>query len=120
MVSAALLVKQRDIWIVDLPEPVGSEAGYRRPVVIIQTDALNISRMTTFLAIPVTGLAFRSSFPWNFNLPAKSSGLIRNSVAQVNLMLTINQSHLIERVGQVSEAQLAQLFTRLDLLLGRT
>lgn len=120
VVTTALLVKQRDIWIVDLPNPVGSEAGYRRPVVIVQADSLNISRMMTFLAVPITGIEFRSSFAWNLNLPSKSTGLIKNSVAQTNLTLTVNESQLIERVGQVSEAQLAQLFFRLDIVLGRT
>jgi mRNA interferase MazF len=120
VVATALLVKQRDIWIVDLADPVGSEAGYRRPVVIVQTDSLNISRMTTYLVVPITGLEFRSSFAWNLNLLAKSTGLVKNSIAQTNLTLTVNESQLIERVGQVSEGQLAQLFIRLDIVLGRT
>jgi mRNA interferase MazF len=115
----SLLVRQREIWIADLPEPKGSEAAYRRPVIIVQADSLNVSRMSTFLVVPMTGLRFRTAFPWNLDISAKSSGLALDSIAQINLTLTVNEDQLIERTGQISETQLAQLFARLDLVLGR-
>ena len=47
-------VAQRDVWWADLGEPVGSAPGYRRPVVVVQCDALNTSRIGTVVCVPLT------------------------------------------------------------------
>lgn len=118
MTSAAPLA-QRDIWWADLGEPRGSEAGYHRPVVIVQSDALNASRQRTAICIPLTSnTAWRAS-PWNLFLSAKSTGLTKDSLAQAALILTIDRDRLIERIGRVAPAQLSKLFDCLDIALGR-
>ena len=112
-------VRQRDIWLADLREPVGSEAGFVRPVVIVQADGINASRLSTYITIPVTGLLGRASVPWNLALLETTPGLAKNSIAQTNLILTVDETQLIERLGSISTAQLRRLFACLDVALGR-
>jgi mRNA interferase MazF len=112
-------VRQRDIWLSDLGEPVGSEAGFLRPVIIVQADGINASRLPTYLAIPLTGLNGRTEVPWNLTLFKNTSGLAKKSMAQTNLTLAVDKSQLVERLGAISEIQLRQLFTCLDVALGR-
>lgn len=119
MVIAAAPLVQRDIWWADFGDPRGSEAGYRRPVVIVQTDALNASRLRTVICMPLTSnTAWRAS-PWNLFLSARSTGLTKDSLAQAALTLALDRSQLIEPVGRVSPAQLTKLFACLDIALGR-
>ena len=113
-------VRQRDIWLADLREPVGSEAGYLRPVIVLQADDMNVSRLTTYLVAPLTSMAIRISVPWNFALSASTPGLTKASIAQTNLLLTVNERQLAEHLGRISLSQLRQLFACLDIALGRT
>ena len=112
-------VRRRDIWLADLREPVGSEAGYVRPVVIVQSDSINASRLSTYVAIPITGIPHSVTLPWNLPLPSSTPGLSKPSIAQINLIVTVAEAQLIEHLGEVSAAQLARLFICLDLALGR-
>ena len=114
-----MLVSQRDIWWADLGEPIGSTSGFHRPVIILQSDAINVSRLATYLCVPLTGNLRTQIAPWNMPLPVKATGLDKDSVAQLALMLAIDEVQLVERVGRISERQLEQLFTKLDLALGR-
>lgn len=113
-------VSQRDVWWADLGEPVGSTSGFRRPVVIMQCDAINISRLNSYLCVPLTGNLRYGLAPWNMPLSASATGLDKDSVAQLSLMLAIDEGQLLERTGRISERQLAQLFARLDVALGRS
>jgi len=119
VVAAHEPVEQRDIWLADLPQPVGSEAGFRRPVIIVQADALNTSRMRSCLAIPITSVATRGHYPWNMSLPENKTGWMTNSIAQCNLMLAVDEGRLIEKIGRITPSQLRQLFACLDIVLGR-
>jgi mRNA interferase MazF len=112
-------VRQREIWLADLREPLGSEAGYRRPVVVIQSDRINVSRLPTHLCVPITGFAPRLTAPWTLTLSPTSSGLGKESLAQTHLLLTVNRSELLELLGEISPTQLRQLFNCLDIALGR-
>lgn len=114
-----MLVSRRDVWWADLGEPIGSTSGFHRPVIILQSDAINVSRLATYLCVPLTGNLRTQIAPWNMLLPAKATGLDRDSVAQLTLMLAIDEEQLIERIGRINERQLAQLFAKLDLALGR-
>jgi mRNA interferase MazF len=120
VVNDRLQVSQRDVWWVDLGEPVGGSSGYHRPIVIVQSDAINVSRLTTYLSVPLTGNLKRQVAPWNMLLPAKATGLEKDSVAQTTLLFAVDQSQLIERTGRISDRQLGRLLARLDVALGRS
>lgn len=113
------MIRQREIWWAGLPEPEGSEAGYRRPVLILQGDRFNRSRISTVVCVPLTRQLRWADAPGNVLLPARSTGLSSDSVANVSLVLAVNRFQLVEHVGLITEQQLKQVFQGIDLVLGR-
>jgi mRNA interferase MazF len=115
-----LRVEQGEIWLADLAEPVGSQAGFMRPVLIVQCDEVNASRISTFLAIPMTGSLHRQMMPTNLLMTARETGLDRDSVAQPTLLQAVDFGQLIKPLGRVNKALMAKIFARLDMVLGRS
>jgi mRNA interferase MazF len=96
------MIAQGEVWWANLPAPVGSGPGYRRPVVIVQSDAFNRSRISTVVRVPLTGNLRLARAPGNVILPAESTGLDHDSVANVSQVTTIDRSLLSELVGSIS------------------
>lgn len=92
------MIRRGDIWWASLPEPRASEPGYRRPVLIIQADAFNRSRIRTVMVAPLTGNLRLAEAPGNVLVDAGASSLPRDSVVNVSQVLTIDKSFLLERV----------------------
>ena len=113
------MICQGDIWWADLAEPPGSAAGFRRPVLVVQGDAINRSRFATTLCVPLTSNLAWAQAPGNLILTGKATGLDRVSVAQATLLLAVDKECLTERVGRITAAQLARVLAQLDLVLGR-
>ena len=114
-----MVALQSEIWWVDLAEPVGSSPGYRRPVVILQSDALNRSRLSTVICVVLTSNVRWAAAPGNVLLLAKHSGLERDSVVNVSQLVTIDKQQLVERVGKLRKRQMETIFAGIDLLMGR-
>jgi len=114
-----VVIAQGDVCWADLPDPVGSEPGFRRPVLVVQGDAFNRSRMATVVCVPLTSNLKWAEAPGNVHLPARSTGLAKDSVANVSQIVTLDRGLLTERVGRVSKKQLELVFTGLDLVMGR-
>ncbi len=110
------MIAQGDVCWADL---VGSGPGYRRPVVVVQGDAFNRSRLATVVCVPLTSNLKWADAPGNVELSAKSTGLAKDSVANVSQIVTLDRDVLTERVGRVSKRQLELVFAVLDLVLGR-
>lgn len=119
MVTTPGMVLQGDVWWADLAQPPGSTAGYRRPVIVIQGDAINRSRIGTAICVPLTSNLKWAEAPGNVLIAATASGLDRDSVAQVTLVLAVDKSCLAERVGRIAPRLLERLLAGLDLALGR-
>ena len=113
------MIRQREVWWATLPDPAGSEAGFRRPVVVVQGDRFNRSRIATVVCVPLTSELRWADAPGNVLLPARSTGLPRDSVANVSLVLAVNRGQLDERVGLIPERQLQQVLIGIDTVLGR-
>lgn len=113
------MIAQGDIWWADLGEPVGSAAGWCRPVLIVQGDALNRSRIRTVVCVPLTGNVRWADAPGNVLLGAAATGLDRDSVANVSLIVALDRSQLTERVGNVSRKKIESVLAGVDLMLGR-
>ena len=113
------MIAQGDVCWADLPDPVGSGPGYRRPVLVVQGDAFNRSRVATVVCVPLTSILKWADAPGNVELSAKSTGLAKDSVANVSQIVTLDRDVLTERVGRVSKRQLELVFAGLDLVLGR-
>lgn len=92
-------IQRGEIWWADLPEPRRSEPGYRRPVLVVQADLFNRSRIQTVLVAVITSNLELAAAPGNIVLPARSSGLPRDSVVNVSQVLTLDRSFLSEQAG---------------------
>ncbi len=92
-----------EIWWADLPEPLGSEPGYRRPVVIVQDDIFTQSRISTVIVVIITSNTQLAEAPGNVLLPREATGLPKDSVANVSQIFTVDKPFLVERVGTLPE-----------------
>lgn len=113
------VVAQGEVWWADLPDPTGSGPGFRRPIVVLQGDALNRSRLPTVVCVPLTSNLRWGEAPGNVLLRARSTGLTKDSVANLSQIIAIDKILLSERVGRVSRTQVEVLLAGLDLVLGR-
>ena len=112
-------VQQGDVWWADLPDPVGSGPGFRRPVVIVQGDSLNRSRIATVVCVPLTSNLVWADAPGNVRLTARSTGLPKESVANVSLIVALDRTLLSERSGRLAAKPLTQILHGIDVVLGR-
>lgn len=112
-----MVIGQGEIWWADLPEPVGSGPGFRRPVLILQGEALNHSNIATVICIPLTSNVRWAEAPGNVLLPARSTGLSKDSVANVSQIVALDRGVLTERVGKISRQQLESVLTGLNTIL---
>jgi len=92
-------IQRGEIWWADLPKPRRSEPGYRRPVLVVQADSFNLSRIHTVIVASITANLELADAPGNVLLPARSSGLSRDSVVNVSQLLTLDRSFLTEHAG---------------------
>ena len=111
-------MNRSEIWWADLPVPGRSEPGYRRPVLIVQSDGFNRSRIRTVVALAITSNLKLAEAPGNISLARRGTGLRRTSVINVSQIITLDKEYLIERAGRVSDAVMRRVEESLRLLLG--
>lgn len=114
-----MVISQGEIWWADLPAPTGSGPGFRRPVVVVQADALNRSRIGTVVCVPLTGNLKWALAPGNVHLPSRVTSLPKDSVANVSQIITIDKEVLTARVGKLSRSKLELVLSGIDTVLGR-
>ncbi len=112
-----MVVERGEVWWADLGEPIGAEPGYRRPVMIVQSDAFNRSRIDTTVALIITSNLHFLDAPGNVLIRAKESGLPKDSVANVTQLATVDRAMLAERVGRVPRRLMARIDDGLRLVL---
>jgi mRNA interferase MazF len=112
-----VVVERGAIWWVDLAEPRGSEPGFRRPLLIVQADAFNRSRIQTIVAVVLTSNLRLVEAPGNVLIPARLSGLPKDSVANVSQVITIDRDFLLEPAGKLDAKILRQVEDGLRLVL---
>ena len=116
-VRALAGLQRGEIWWADLPEPRRSEPGYRRPVLVVQADSFNRSRIQTVVIAIITGNLQLAAAPGNVLLPTRTSGLPRDAVVNVSQWMTLDRSYLTERAGILPPRLRAALDTGLRLAL---
>ena len=114
-----MVISQGEIWWAELGDPVGSAPGFRRPVLVVQGDAFNQSRIATVVCVPLTSNIKWADAPGNVTLTARATGLDRDSVANVSGVVALDRGQLAERVGKVTARKLALVLAGIDLVLGR-
>jgi mRNA interferase MazF len=112
-------VAQGEIWWADFPRPAGSGPGFRRPLVVVQGNALNQSRLPTVVCVPLTSNLAWETAPGNTLMPAKATGLSKDSVANASQLVAIDRSFLSARVGKLTPKRLEQILVSIDVVLGR-
>jgi mRNA interferase MazF len=113
-----LVIHRGEIWWATLPEPVGSEPGFRRPLLILQTDSFNRSRIQTTVGVVLTSNLALAESPGNVFLARDDTGLPRDSVANVSQIVTADKRFLGERVSSVSGAVVRRVEEGVRLVLG--
>ena len=111
-------IRRGTVWWAELPVPVGSEPGYRRPVLIIQTDDFNRSRIATVVGVVITSHLALGAAPGNVFLPATETGLPRDSVANVSQVVTLDRHMLVSEERRIPPAAMRAVETGLRLVLG--
>jgi len=114
-----VVISQGEVWWADLPAPAGSGPGFRRPVVVAQCDALNRSRIGTVVCVPLTSNLKWAGAPGNVSLPARLTGLPRDSVANVSQIVSLDKELLTVRVGRLPQAKLDLLVSGINVILGK-
>ena len=112
-----MVVARREVWWADLDVPRGSEPGFRHPILIVQADAFNRSRLRTILGVILTSNMRLLDALGNTLLSAASTGLPKDSVANVTQIVTLDASYLSARVGQASRKLMAHVDSGLRRVL---
>lgn len=114
-----MVASQGDVFWASLDDPTGSGPGFRRPVVVVQGDAFNASRIATVVVVPLTSNLRWAAAPGNALLPSAGTGLPKDSVANVSQIVAVDRGVLSERLGHLSEADLALVLSGIALVLNR-
>jgi mRNA interferase MazF len=112
-----MVIQRGEIWWASLGQPVGSQPGFRRPLVVVQSDEFNRSRIRTLIAVVVTSNLSLAQAPGNVLLSAKSTGLNKDSVANVSQVITVDKSFLTEKVGKLTARQIESVSDGLRLVM---
>ena len=112
------MIRRGSICWADLGEPQGSRPAKRRPVLVIQADPFNASRLNTTLAAVITSNTGLAAMPGNVFLPAASSGLPKDSVVNVTALVTLNKTDLDTEAGHLPAALMSEVDRGLRRVLG--
>lgn len=112
-----MVVKRGEIWIANLPDPTGSGPGFRRPVVVVQSDDFNASAIRTTIVAIITSNLRLGDAPGNILLSKRQSKLKRASVINASQLFTIDKTLLAERISRLSEDLAHRLTEGIKLVL---
>lgn len=113
-----MVIVQGEVWWAELPPPAGSGPGFR-PVVVIQGDPLNRSRISTAVCAPLTSNLRWADAPGNVLLERRFTGLPQDSVANVSQIVTLDRALLTERCAKIPRKKLELVFAGIDVALDR-
>ena len=114
-----MVISRGEVWWADLPAPKGSGPGFRRPVVVVQGDAFNRSRIATVVCVPLTSNLRWAEAPGNVLVSGAQAGLPKDSVANVSQIVTLDRGLLTERTAKLPRARLESILTGIDVVLGK-
>lgn len=112
-----MVVQRGEIWWADLGEPRGSEPGFKRPLLIVQGDAFNRSRIQTVIGVVLTSNLKLVDAPGNVLVPRRASGLPKDSVANVSQVVTVDRDALTEKLGKLDGELWASIEDGMRLVL---
>ena len=113
-----MVAHRGEIWWAALGHPTGSEPGYRRPVLILQTDDFNESSIQTVVVVAITSNTRLAQAPGNVLCRTRDLGLSKASVVNVSQIATIDKTRLLERVSRLPSRLLSEVEDGIRLVLG--
>lgn len=111
-------MQRGEIWWASLPAPKGSGPGFRRPVLVVQSDDFNRSKIQTTVVVAISSNMFLEQAPGNVRLSKKHSSLPKDSVVNVSQVITIDRAYLTECVGSIPKEKNREVSAGLALVLG--
>ena len=111
------MIRQGDIYWLDLGDPVGSAPGYRHPHLVVQNDLFNASRISTAVVCALTSNLKRGSAPGNVVLQQGEANLPKASVVNISQVYTVDKELLTEKIGTLSGRRMLEVLAGLQLLL---
>jgi mRNA interferase MazF len=114
-----VVIGQGEVWWADLGDPVGSGPGFRRPVLVVQGDALNRSTLDTIVCVPLTSQVKWAEAAANVLLSPRDTSLAKLSVANASQIVALDRQILERRVGKIPRTRLAAVLSGIDIVLGR-
>jgi len=112
-----MVIHRGDIWWASLIQPSGSEPGYRRPVLVVQSNDFNASQINTIIVVVITSNVKLAAAPGIVLLKKKQTGLSKDSVANVSQLITIDKRCLSDKVGQLTTNHFNKVEQGLKLVL---
>lgn len=112
-----MVIERGDIWWANLPTPIGSEPGYRRPILVIQDDGFNRSQIQTIIAVVITSNLELAKAPGNVYLPKNQTDLPKDSVANISQLITLDKAFLSEKITRLDEDLMERIDEGLRLIL---
>jgi mRNA interferase MazF len=112
-----VVIRQGDVYWIDLGPPGRSGPGYLHPHVVVQNDLFNRSRIGTVVVCAITSSLKRGEAPGNVLLDQGEANLPKRSVVNVSQVFTVDKDELVEKIGSLAPERLEQIYAGLDLLL---
>ena len=110
-------MQRGEIWWAELGAPTGSEPGYRRPVLVVQQNDFNQSRISTVIAVAITSNLRLAEAPGNVLLKKRWTKLPKDSVANISQIITLNKSDLTECIASLPKLKMSEIDNGLRLVL---
>ncbi|MBK8938205.1 MAG: type II toxin-antitoxin system PemK/MazF family toxin [Polyangiaceae bacterium] len=114
-----MVIAQGEVWWADLGEPSGSEPGFRRPVLVVQGDALNRTALATVVVVPLTSQLKWAGAAGNLQLAPRETGLSKPSFANASQIVALDRTVLKRRVGKIPRLRLLAVLAGIDIVLGK-
>ena len=111
------MIRQGEVYWLDLGDPSGAGPGYRRPCVIVQNDVFNQSKLRTTIVCALTTTMKRAQAPGNVSLLPGEAGLAEQGVVNVTQVLTVDKADLVEKIGAVSSRRIEEVVEGLRLVI---
>ncbi|HEY8668314.1 MAG TPA: type II toxin-antitoxin system PemK/MazF family toxin [Tepidisphaeraceae bacterium] len=112
-----MVIGQGDVFWVDLPAAGASEPAFRHPMVVVQNNAFNHSRISTVVLCALTSNLQRANSPGNVLLAKGEAGLPKRSVVNISQLVTLDKTALAEKIGTISRRRLGEILDGIALLL---
>lgn len=112
-----MVIKQGDIYWIDLGEPIGAQSAYRHPHVVIQNNVFNRSRIATVVVCALTSNLKRVNAPGNILLEKNEANLPKQSVVNVSQIFTVSKDQLQQKIGTLSQERIEQVLAGINLVI---